>query len=125
MKINVLLNIYVLKLISNKYYIGKTYNDVAIRFNQHQKGFGSSWTKLYKPINMIEFFQTTDKFKEDSYTKKYMEIYGIENVRGGSYTKINLDDYQLKALEVELRTANDLCFICGKHGHFASKCTCE
>lgn len=51
-----------------------------------------------------------------------MEMYGIDNVRGGSYTKIKLDDYQLRALELELRTAKDLCFRCGKPGHFALEC---
>ena len=115
-------NIYVLKLVQDKYYIGKTYKDILIRYEQHKNGFGAEWTKLYKPIKMIEFFQTTDKFKEDTYTKKYMEKYGIENVRGGSYTKINLDNYQLKALDLEFKTANDLCFKCGKTGHFIFQC---
>lgn len=121
MRINTF-NIYVLKLVQDKYYIGKTYKDIRQRFIQHSKGWGAEWTKLYKPIRMIEFFQTTDKFQEDLSTKKYMERYGIANVRGGSYTKINLDDYQLKALELELKTANDLCFKCCKPGHFAFEC---
>jgi predicted GIY-YIG superfamily endonuclease len=121
MRINTF-NIYVLKLVQDKYYIGKTYKDITQRFTQHSKGQGAEWTKLYKPIRMIEFFQTADKFQEDVSTKKYMERYGIENVRGGSYTKINLDDYQLKALENEFRTANNLCFKCGKPGHFVSEC---
>ncbi len=121
MRINTF-SIYVLKLIQDKYYIGKTYKDITQRFTQHKKGLGAEWTKLYKPVGMIEFFQTTDKFQEDLSTKKYMERYGIENVRGGSYTKINLNDYQLRALEIEFRTANDLCFKCGITGHFASEC---
>ena len=115
-------NIYVLKLVKDKYYIGKTYKDINQRFTQHCKGCGAEWTKLYKPVKMIEFFQTTNKFQEDLSTKKYMDKYGIENVRGGSYTKINLDDYQLKALKLELKSANNLCFKCGVYGHFASEC---
>lgn len=115
-------NIYVLKLVQGKYYIGKTYKDVSQRFIQHKKGLGAEWTKLYKPIEIIKFFQTTDKFQEDLSTKQYMDKFGIENVRGGSYTKIHLDDCQLRALEMELKTANNLCFKCGKSGHFASVC---
>lgn len=114
--------IYVLKLVQGKYYIGKTYKDINKRFIQHSKGYGAKWTKIYKPIKMIEFFQTTNKFQEDLSTKKYMDKFGIENVRGGSYTKINLDNCQLRVLELELKTANDLCFKCGNSGHFASEC---
>lgn len=115
-------NIYVLKLVQDKYYIGKTYKDINKRFTQHSKGCGAEWTKLYKPVKMIEFFQTTNKFQEDLSTKKYMDKFGIKNVRGGSYTKIHLDNYQLTTLELELKTANDLCFKCGKSGHLNSEC---
>ena len=45
--------------------------------------------------------------------------YGIENVRGGSYTKITLDDWQLKALEHEFLSMGDKCFKCKKSGHIA------
>lgn len=114
--------IYVLQLIKNKIYVGKTLNNVYLRYNQHINGNGSSWTKKYKPIKIIEHFQSNDKFEEDKCTKKYMELYGIENVRGGSYTNIQLANWQIKALEQEFKTANNLCFRCGKFGHFASNC---
>lgn len=116
--------IYVLELSNNKYYVGKTSKNVMTRFNKHVKGsgFGSSWTRLHTPLKILEQFETVDVFDEDKYTKKYMEKYGIENVRGGSYCKIILDDWQIKALKNELMTTNNLCFNCGKHGHFASNC---
>ena len=115
-------NIYVLKLSSNKYYVGKTTKSVQERFLEHVQNNGSEWTKLYEPIEIIEHFQTSDVYDEDKITKKYMGIYGIENVRGGSYCSISLADWQIKAIEHELKTSNDLCFNCGKHGHFASDC---
>jgi hypothetical protein len=34
--------------------------------------------------------------------KKYMSNYGIDNVRGGSYTLIELDDISLLTLQKEL-----------------------
>lgn len=47
------INIYVLKLIQNKYYIGKTSKNIFDRFYKHIKCNGAIWTKLYRPINMI------------------------------------------------------------------------
>lgn len=115
-------NLYVLQLVSNKFYIGKTYKNVSDRFNSHKKGLGAEWTKLYKPILVLEQFESNDKFDEDKYTKKYMERYGIDNVRGGSYSSIKLADWQIKAIKHELKTSNDLCFNCGKYGHYVSDC---
>lgn len=115
-------NLYILKLTNNKYYIGTTYKNVHLRIREHLKGIGAKWTKLYKPVNILETFKTFDKFDEDKYTKIYMNEFGIENVRGGSYSKINLEQYQIKALELEFKTANNQCFKCGKLGHLASRC---
>lgn len=115
-------NIYVLQLIKNKFYIGKTSKNINERFFVHKKGLGTKWTKLYKPVKIIEHFETNDKFEEDKYTKKYMDKYGIDNVRGGSYSNTTLNEWQIKALNHELKTSNDLCFNCGKPGHFASNC---
>ena len=81
--------IYVLKLISNKYYVGKT-NNPDFRFNNHLNFKGSAWTKLYKPIKLMELIEG-DKYDEDKYTMKYMDKYGISNVRGGSYSNIKLN----------------------------------
>jgi predicted GIY-YIG superfamily endonuclease len=115
-------NLYVLELAKNKFYVGKTYKSVTERFNVHKKGFGAKWTRLYKPIKILEQIESDDKFDEDKYTKKYMDKFGIDNVRGGSYSNITLTDWQIKAITHELRTSNDLCFACGLYGHFASGC---
>lgn len=115
-------NIYVLKLLQNKYYVGKTTRCVKARYNEHAIGIGASWTKLYPPSKIVYTIQTMDKYDEDKWTKKYMGIYGIENVRGGSYSNVKLYDWQIKAIEYELANSSDLCYICKKHGHFASSC---
>jgi predicted GIY-YIG superfamily endonuclease len=119
-----MLTIYALKLESNKYYVGQTHRATGanIRFQEHKSGNGSEWTKLYKPISILETYETESLFEEDILTKKYMIKYGIENVRGGSYTKIDLDEWQIKSLEHEFKSVSDSCYNCGKKGHFAKDC---
>lgn len=114
--------IYALKLANEKYYIGRTHKDVLIRFQEHIDESGSKWTQLYKPISIIESYNHSCIFEEDNLTKKYMIKYGIENVRGGSYTKIILDEFQIKSLENEFKSVNDFCFNCGKSDHFIKDC---
>jgi hypothetical protein len=78
--------------------------------------------KKYSPIELIEFYKTENDFEEDVLTKKYMLKYGIDNVRGGSYIKIVLEDWQIKSLEQELRSVQNTCFNCGEPGHFVQNC---
>lgn len=119
--------IYALQLEQGKYYVGKThrfegFDGVELCFQEHLEGRGCEWTKLYKPISIIESYEHDSTFEEDDLTKKYMMKYGIEHVRGGSYTKIDLEEWQVKSLEHEFKSVNDKCFKSGKNGHFAKDC---
>lgn len=114
-------HIYVLELENNKYYVGKT-TDIESRYQAHLAGNGSSWTEKYKPIRIIESYVSTSNFDEDNTTKKRMLEHGIENVRGGSYSKMVLEDWQIKSLESEFKGILDCCYLCGKPGHFAVDC---
>jgi hypothetical protein len=117
-----MLTIYVLRCTNNKYYIGKTLTNVNKRFRIHIKGNGAVWTKKYKPIEILKTYKNCDKFDEDKYTKIYMDKYGIDNVRGGSYTKINLDNDVIKFLEKELSSTYDKCYGCNSRTHFIKNC---
>ena len=116
--------IYVLKLKGGKYYVGRTDKNVIVRFNEHKAGKGSAWTKKYKPVE-LEYAKNGDKFDEDKLTKQYMEKYGIENVRGGTYCQITLSNEIVQMISKELNGGTNKCYNCGKTGHYVNKCPYE
>jgi hypothetical protein len=107
-----MISIYALELESGKYYIGKTTNP-QFRLEQHFNSYGSAWTNLYKPIKILEIIPNCDDYDEDKYTRMYMDKYGIDNVRGGSFVSIKLDEDTLNTLKKMEYGTNDKCFICG------------
>ena len=108
--------IYILLLELNKYYIGKTENP-DIRLYNHFNSYGSEWTKIYKPIKVYDIISDCDSYDEDKYTLKYMEKEGINNVRGGSFSQIELSEEQIKLINQMIKGATDKCFNCGELGH--------
>lgn len=113
--------IYILELKEGKYYVGKSNNPDA-RILDHFKGNGSAWTKKYEPIKIIEKIPDCDDYDEDKYTKIYMDKYGIDNVRGGSWVTLILDESTIKHLKSSSTLTNDRCLGCDKKGHFIKNC---
>lgn len=116
--------LYVLQLKNGKYYVGKT-TDFNRRYQEHKTGSGSSWTSLHKPVKVVELRTLKDEHDENNTTKEYMKKYGIDNVRGGSYTQVSLPENFKSTLQVEIRGNTNACFKCGLQGHFARDCDTE
>lgn len=113
-------SIYIYKLEEEKYYVGKTTNTLR-RFDNHLHDKGSKWTKLYKPIHPLGIMYNCDEFDELKYTIKYMSIYGIQNVRGGPFCQINLDQSDITIINKMILSSKDNCFKCGGD-HFIHQC---
>ena len=119
-----LVTIYILKCEEKKWYVGKTSKYGATkRIVQHFANIGgSNWTRRYKPIKVYDVKKNQTSRDEDKWTKVYMDRYGVENVRGGAYCKLELNEDQIRALEIESAGSNDLCYYCKKKGHFMAQC---
>lgn len=88
--------IYTLELEDGFFYVGKTYS-LKKRLSKHFKGKGSAWTKLHKPLNLIniEEYEVNFGYEEDYYENKttinLMKEKGWNKVRGGFWS--NISDY--------------------------------
>jgi hypothetical protein len=113
-------NIYVLLCADNTYYIGRTKNIIQ-RLRAHVTDYGPVWTRLHKPLTLIKNF-IGSPFDEDKWTLIYMAKYGIQNVRGGTFSSPNLTQQQIQHIRMMLDNAQDKCFRCHKFGHFVNEC---
>lgn len=114
-------NIYVIKCEDEKWYVGKS-SDPQKRYKKHCEGGASAWTTKYKPLSLEKVIEDKSDYDEDKYVKEYMGLYGIENVRGGSYVMVELTKEQKDLLQREIWAAEDRCVRCGYSNHFVSKC---
>lgn len=119
------MRLYVLALEQNKYYVGVTNKTAEDRFEEHRNATStaSAWTRRYPPLRIMETYTVSDNFEENNKVKHLMNIHGIDNVRGGSYSTVQLDATKYDCLQRELDAANGRCYHCGSSSHYATKCT--
>lgn len=115
------LSIYTLRLENNKYYVGKTY-DINNRLLNHENHEGSTWTRKYPVVELMEIVEHASIYDEDKYTLIYMEKYGLDNVRGGSYNQLVLTKEQISYIKKCINMANDKCYNCNNVGHYGKNC---
>jgi len=113
--------IYILKLANGRYYIGKS-KEPFKRITKHFTEGGSSWTRRFKPEEIHSVVPDCSDFDEDKYVYQMMSEFGINNVRGGSYSEVYLSPQQIAAINKILKSTNDVCLVCGAYDHFADRC---
>jgi predicted GIY-YIG superfamily endonuclease len=85
--------LYALKLEDGCYYVGMSFN-VDRRFVKHKNGKGATWTRLHRPIEIVESRQTEfydqDEvaLMENDMTFEYAMRFGKDYVRGGGYCQM-------------------------------------
>jgi hypothetical protein len=87
-----MLYIYILLLQLGKYYIGET--DIHYFKLNDTTVYNNDWTFKYKPIKIIDIISNVNNTDVDKYTLHYMNMHGIDNVRGGQYYYFNLSNEQ-------------------------------
>ncbi len=72
-------------------------NHILVNYNNNNQ------SNILNLKEILESKETNDIMDVDKMVKKYMLIYGIDNVRGGSYNNDVLEEWQIKSLEHELK----------------------
>ena len=121
--------LYTLQLKNQRYYVGTT-TDPKRRLREHREGQGSEWTRQYPPLGFSKHHPLRElvgcdanaRLEEDAQVKKLMIRYGIDLVRGGSYSRPSLSRSDVRALSKELFHATNVCLRCGRPSHWVSDC---
>lgn len=102
-------------------YVGET-NNISSRWEDHINGT-CPVTKIYKPKRYIEITIRLDAYTERNVTLQYMREYGIDNVRGGPWTKLVMDFDTRKTIRQMICSEHGTCYRCNATDHYADTCT--
>ena len=99
------MSVFVLQLQHNCFFVGRTkLKQFALEdlLKQCIPTMARHWLGLHNPLKVFCVYFDMMPFDEDKWVKAYMYHYGIENVRGGSYTTVLLDPLLRRLLDHEL-----------------------
>jgi predicted GIY-YIG superfamily endonuclease len=91
------MHIYILLLENNYYYIGESSNFIQ-SYQQHIDKRSADWTKLHRTVTISKVIQQTNEYTVNDCVIEYMKKYGIDKVRGGSFSDVVLSSEQLDLL---------------------------
>jgi hypothetical protein len=99
------MHLFILLLKSGKFFIGSFMNSNEIFLDKlfiRNLTNNFNWISADLPIKIIDIIEIQNVLDIDIKTKEYMIKHGIDNVRGGSYSNHQLEEYQEKTLNDEL-----------------------
>ena len=114
------MSVYVLLLKNNKIYVGFS-NNVQKRIKDHFIAEGCEWTKQNKPLRIIKIIPG-DQIDEEIQTFNYMRMFEVNNVRGGSYSKVLMTEFEQEKAIQQICHFKNLCYKCNMSGHYSSSC---
>ena len=91
------MHIYILLLENDYYYIGES-SYFLQAYQQHIDKKACDWTKLHRTITIFKVIQQTKEYTVDDCVVEYIKKYGIDKVRGGSFSDVVLSPKQLDLL---------------------------
>lgn len=99
------LELYYLELRNKKMFIyASTSLDESAIFLECKVLF--DYVRNNPPIRVLHRTQVADCFEVDCYVKKNMKMFGIDNIRGGTYSMEIIPEFLLKGLELEFSEDN-------------------
>jgi hypothetical protein len=112
--------IYILELYNNKFYIGKVNNISSIVNDICNNKF--EWLFYNKPLKIIDIYNFSNDINEDEFVLEFMNIYGVNNVRGGCFKQMNLTFDNTYDIFKTIKIVYNKCYLCGEETHNGDKC---
>jgi hypothetical protein len=105
-------NLYVIRLEDERYFIhvqsAETLYDANPDKIMNNCVLLYDYVKQYKPKEIADIVYQIDFLYIDRFVLNYMQMYGIDYVRGGSYTDLVLPEYLLLSLSDQFKTMTSL-----------------
>lgn len=116
---------YVMGSHASRYrYVGGS-TDIDARVRRHMEGSGTGWTAVYQlTMELPTLTPRLDNpfaWEEEEYYANVAD-YGVDFVRGGPYPAMQLSTETRSTIIVACVARINLCYHCGRRGHFASTC---
>lgn len=96
--------LFVLLLVKDRYFVGLTRNpqDLLKYYVMERKEGENPWLDAYPVVGKVELYEIRELFEVDQKVKHYMYRFGLDRVRGGSYSSLTLSDAQFTGIKAEL-----------------------